>query len=928
MKSSLLRAVLVALGCIVLVAPVQAGKVFDDLLNYPVLDQQCPAVRTNEGLSLAGHGGAQSMILSKENPLGQTITVGPKADVLWRICVAVSWYPHNWQVGEEVTFTLWNSPSKTKKLYSRTLDFDHKWFKWDVPFDIQLPTKPNAAYYFELTHNGGADNSIPVVTVSGNNYKRGVAYVAGKPDANSDLYFVLITKPKGDRKANLRKFINRFDLSDPQLAKAKVAYKKGDLDGACNLILAAFESRVREKPLVPKPVPAEKLNTLGRDLVCDESRYYHDAAKKDYFIGMTDQTTWRETWPDSASYVRQNDLFRELGEAYQTTKNEKYAVKLNALMRDFMQDNASPYEGGMRGGRWVAMFVGWRTGDAWECFGAAMKSKGLTADVKLGWIDYWCRMGHFVELEPSGANQENASAECLMSFAFRFPEFADSKKWQQQGYNRLMTNSLDLFRPDGGSKEPTMNYVGYALGFLLSGLDTAKKRNLAVPAEMMPRVEKIHEYIAYILDPSGQAPANGDTNCIEFRPNVEIHDGWRSGHVMRGADWFKREDLRYIATMGKEGTRPSETSHMFPDTRYAIMRSDWGGENGKDFDQARYLLFRAGYDGGHSHSDYNQVTLYAYGRTLLMDPGRSDYGTPVQFELGSNRSHNVLLVDGMKMNNPDPTLNCWRTGPVMDFIDNTYKGLYDGVDHTRAVVFVRPDYYIMFDHATSNEPRKMGINFWLTPPDLSISKQTCEVNTNEPDGSNLLVKQVIREGIDLTTRNGTLKLGKEERSDIPVATFWRNGVTDACFTTVLYPYPKGAAVPKITPEFAAPNGQACVLLTPLGKDVVCYSPEPKLIEAGIASVDARAGLVRLGLDGAVTCFAIVDGSSVSFQGKPLATCANRLEVLSVVYTSDTIQVTCPKSDRSLEIAPLGKAKALVNGKEIAVTGETFKPFGG
>ena len=38
------------------------------------------------------------------------------------------------------------------------------------------------------------------------------------------------------------------------------------------------------------------------------------------------------------------------------------------------------------------------------------------------------------------------------------------------------------------------------------------------------------------------------------------------------------------------------------------------------------------------------------------------------------------------------------------------------------VVFVRPDYYVMFDRATGKEPHKIGINFWLTPPEVTIDR--------------------------------------------------------------------------------------------------------------------------------------------------------------------------------------------------------------
>lgn len=895
--------------------PSRTGPVLDDLLNYAVVDQRCPAQASNEGLSLAGHGKATSLPLSKEQPLGQTFRVGPKAAKLWRVCVALCWYPDNWREGEAVTFTLWDSPAKKRKLYSRVIDFEHKWFKWDVPFDVMIPTKPNAEYYFELTHNGGGDDSIQVVTVPGNDYKRGQAYVAGNPRHDLDLYFVVVSKPKGDRIANLKRFLSGFDFSYPPLVEAGRAFRRGDYDRACKLILRHFDNRTKPDSLVPKPIPREKIDTTRLDKVCDEGRLY---SKDGAWIEMSRQTTWREVWPDSPSYVRQNDLFRELGQAYQATGNEKYARKLNELMADFIQDNASPYEGGMRGGRWVAMFIAWRTGDAWDGYGAACQSKSLTNDVKLGWIDYWRRMGRFVELEPSGGNQENASAECLMDFGFRFPEYADSHRWSQHGFERLMRNSLALFREDGGSTEPTMNYQGYALGFLTDGLETAKKRGLKVPAEIMPRLEKIYEYIAYILYPNGQAPSNGDTDCEEFRTGVRPYQGWRTGQCMRGAEMFRREDFRYIATAGKQGKKPESASRLFPNSRYAVMRSDWGGPNGEDFEQARYLLFRGGYPGGHGHHDFNQVTLYGYGRSLIIDPGRTAYGTPLMSELQKNRSHNVLLVDDLPMNEPDPTLHAWRTNPVLDFIDNSYKELYLGVDHRRAVVFVKPDYFVVFDRAASKDAHRYGLNFWLTPPEVTIDRKAGTVRTNDPHGANVLLAAADPAKIDIAERKGTLELAKQIRSDIPVVTFWQNGKTDAEFATLLYPFPNGADPrPLRITQTVVGKGVFCSVTTPKGVDSVFYDPNGQ--SPGVS-------LIRTDGNGAVLRFAIAGLSSLKWAEETLVSSANPIGDLSVVYTPDAVEITCAKPEPSLQVAALGRTRAVVNGRPMAVRGEMFRVF--
>ncbi|MFQ3548211.1 MAG: heparinase II/III family protein [Armatimonadota bacterium] len=896
-----------------------ALAVFDDILNYPIVDTECPQDRNHiEGLSLAGRGIASYVTLSRNNPVGQTIKVHmSNAQMLWRICLGICYYPNCWTENEILTMTVWDSPIKNKKLYSRTLTFEDKWYKWDIPFDVKIPAKKGDSFYLELTTNGDDDNSIHIITVDGNDYKDGIAYLAGKPQEDLDLYFVTIVKPLGNKKANYEKFLSRINLDYPPLSAAKKAYEDGNLEDTCILILRHFENRTEPDSLIPEAKPLEHINFPNVDNIVDLGRYYKTGKLTDPFVRMDDQTTWRETWPDSPEYLRQNDIFRYLGEAYQTTGNEKYARKLNQLMYDYINDNASPFDGGMRGGRWVSLHQGWRLGDAWEGWGAACKSEGFTDDVKLGWIDYQARMAKYIELEPSGANQENSSADALLQFALRFPEFAESEKWQIQGYDRLMSNSLKLFRPDGGSEEPTMNYQGFALSFLLRGIETAKKHNLEIPDEIIPRLEKIYEFMAIMLMPDGQTASNGDTNFGEFRPNKMRHTGTRDGTIVEGAKKFNRDDLLYIGTAGKDGKKPDYTSIFMPYTKYAILRSDWNSEG---FEQARYMLFRAGYPGGHGHYDYNSIVLYAYGRQLLIDPGRAHYGTPLQSDLEKAFSHNVLLVDGMQMNNVDPTLHYWQTLNGMDIIDNEYVNLYNGVNHRRAVIFVKPDYYLLFDNAVSQNPVKMGVNYMLTPPELEVDTDNFKVISSEPEGSNILVQCLGANQI--AQRNATVRVyNKEVIDNMPVATFWNKESDKSSFVSLLYPAPTGVKPSADMTMLRNDDVKVSLVTHSKGKDIILYSKVENTnadfkSDKHSLNISARSAVIRMNNDNDIISISIVDGSKIEQNNIIIA--EGNLKSLTINYEKEKAAIYSPDELANIKISAMGRTYAALNGKKVPI----------
>jgi len=267
----------------------------------------------------------------------------------------------------------------------------------------------------------------------------------------------------------------------------------------------------------------------------------------------------------------------------------------------------------------------------------------------------------------------------------------------------------------------------------------------------------------------------------------------------------------------------------------------------------------------------------------------------------------------------------------MDYADCLYKELYKGVSHRRAVVFVRPDYWVMFDKADSQKGSKMGINFWMTPPDVTINQKEGFVHSNDPQGANILVKSLDSRRPKIKKRNGTLDLNKNKRDDIPVVSFWQPKPRHARFATLMYPFPKAAQeVP--TKTIWRRGAYLCEIGKPDKRDYVFYAmrnPIHRQVNRGRLGSDidfaAQVGLIRT-TGGKVKSFALVDGSFVDYDNKPLARCDKRLPYLSVRYFADTVEVNCELPDKSLEIATLGRTRTIVNRRPRNISGEQFTPF--
>src|SRR5262249_47382172 len=153
-------------------------------------------------------------------------------------------------------------------------------------------------------------------------------------------------------------------------------------------------------------------------------------------------------------------------------------------------------------------------------------------------------------------------------FAGTFPEFKKAAHWRQHGFAGALQNCLDNTYPDGPLHEATVNYHNLSLNRYMAMLEAAQKeRSLEqqLPPEAVSRIEKMCEYVMYSTMPNGQLPRWGDSNPPS--DSAEL--------LKRGAALFRRDDMLWVATGGKSGKPPAQTSLAFPEAGYYLMRSGW-----------------------------------------------------------------------------------------------------------------------------------------------------------------------------------------------------------------------------------------------------------------------------------------------------------------------------------------------------------------
>ena len=134
--------------------------------------------------------------------------------------------------------------------------------------------------------------------------------------------------------------------------------------------------------------------------------------------------------------------------------------------------------------------------------------------------------------------------------------------------------------------------------------------------------------------------------------------------------------------------------------------------------------------GGHGHSDALSIEVAVHGKTLLVDPGTFTYHDPGglrdHFRLTS--AHNTLTIDDLPASEPKTAFSwkstakaapsSWMSNKRFDLFKGSqdgYERLGDGATHTRSILFVKGDYWIIRDLVGGKGSHQYALNFHYSP---------------------------------------------------------------------------------------------------------------------------------------------------------------------------------------------------------------------
>jgi hypothetical protein len=265
----------------------------------------------------------------------------------------------------------------------------------------------------------------------------------------------------------------------------------------------------------------------------------------------------------------------------------------------------------------------------------------------------------------SGNNHLTGELAGVYVAATYFPQLANRDEWRRMAAAGLERQIRELAADDGGWGEHAIGYQLFVLQFLLiSGL-TARAAGEDFSPAYWDRVHRMLQFVAALLE-GGPIPAFGDADD-GYVVNLGGRGADPTGLLATGAVLFGDPALKSQAGNYPEMTRwllqagararydAIEADRRMPLRSCAFKTSGYyllqsGHAHAPDRISVFFDCAELGFGAiaAHGHADALSVTLRAFGREILVDPGTYDYFTYPEWRqyFRSTMAHNTVRVDG------------------------------------------------------------------------------------------------------------------------------------------------------------------------------------------------------------------------------------------------------------------------------------------
>jgi len=522
-----------------------------------------------------------------------------------------------------------------------------------------------------------------------------------------------------------------------------------------------------------------------------------------------------------------------LGKAYRLTGDERYASTGVNLIEDWIRDN--PYKIGIN---WASgLEVAIRALSWCQACALFQDAAVFGLEKRKHILRSLYQHGRYIEKHLSfffsPYNHLVGEATALFVLGNLPLSLNLGLHWRDKGWKILEDEMPKQFHSDGGTVEQATGYHHFTLGFYLQAVFLRRRLALAISTPVWSLLERALEFSMHIMRPDGSIPMIGDgdegkaidlsqPSTWDFRPFLAV-----------GAVLFQRGDFKKIVgsfppdaawLLGSDGgnryeilneKEPSEKSKALPESGYYVMRTGWDR-------QSHYLNFDCGEiaagvsaedipSAAHGHADALSIEVAAYGVPILVDPGFYTYNGAEKWHryFRETKAHNTVVVDGCSQAEyrgrlkwsraPEARLEHCMLSAAFDCVEalhHGYRRLAQPVIHRRAVVFLKPDYWLVRDELWGEGEHQIDRYFhFAAGVEMTCEEAGTAIHARSPRGQNLSVISVEREGIAVESKcsgdepeDGWLAMGYGRKMHAPVVRCSTKATLPIALNTLLIPF--------------------------------------------------------------------------------------------------------------------------------------------
>ncbi len=590
--------------------------------------------------------------------------------------------------------------------------------------------------------------------------------------------------------------------------------------------------------------------------------------------------------------LNRHQHFFTLGVAYMLTGDERFAASFAEQLDSWMDQNppgigvnwSSSLEVSFRAMSWIWAFHFFRDSDSFtpELFKKALKYLYLQAQHIEQYLSKYYSPNTHLTGEGLG----------LFYLGTQLPFFNNAKRWRKLGEDILFSEITKQVLPDGVYFEQSTWYQRYTVDIyshfsILRSLNKDSEFDLR-GAELEERLQQAFDHLMHITMPDGTTPLIGDDDGGRILPLTNAAPDDFRGSLAVSSIIFDRGDHKFVSQRpseeifwlcGTEGVdyfkardavEPQPTSNGFGEGGYFVMRDGWD-----DTDNCMIVDCGAvgSLAGGHGHADALSIEMAMHGRNLLVDSGTYTYHESREMRdyFRSTTAHNTLVIDNVSSSVPGATfgwktqaqtqLKTWLQQDRFDLFEgshNGYERLEQPATHSRSILFLKNDYWIMRDVVETPGEHEYSLNFHFAR----------DVKASIGDGGAWVGDRNSR--IFTFGDNGAwqqkeswISTNHGNRVNAPFMRFVSKGAGTQEFFTVILPADQGVRPSEVS-EVPMANGRAFVIKYCGYTDLFVFNDEPgQMLETGVFDTNFKYSWARLSVGETVPDeFVLIGGDSL------------------------------------------------------------------